>query len=120
MRMRALAMLFALFAGTSSVHAADWFDRVSERLGTIEQTDTGQILLWVNTGGGAPITVQGRTSSCSVTSLLLSPPAGYAKDWLAMVLAATMSGNAFNVFGNCNSSTQQIEATKLVVVYQGT
>jgi hypothetical protein len=119
--MRALATLFALFASTSSVHAADWFDRVSERLGTIEVLDGGQILLWVNTGGGAPITVQGRTSTCSMTSLLLTPtPASAAKDWLAMVLAATMSGNAFTVFGNCNASTQQLEATKLQVVYQGT
>lgn len=118
MRMRALVTLLATSAIVPSAHAADWFDRVGDQLGTIEQTSGGQILMWINNGGIA-VTVPGRTSSCAITSVLLSPPTGKEKDWLAMVLAATMSGNSFTVYGNCNTSTQQIEATRLVVVYQG-
>lgn len=96
--------------------AADWFDRVSERLQFIEQTASGQIKLAVNNGGIA-IAIPGRSSTCSATSVLITAPAGKEKDWLAMVMAAVLSGNALTVYGECNASTWQIESNRILIDY---
>ncbi|MBL8272001.1 hypothetical protein [Steroidobacter sp.] len=112
---RLVAIALALGASLPA-SAADWFDRVTDRLGAIEQTSGGQIKLFIDNGGVA-INVPGRGSSCSATSVLITPPAGREKDWLAMVLAAVSSGNAVAVYGNCNASTWQIESTRIFVVH---
>ncbi|WP_129774619.1 hypothetical protein [Peristeroidobacter soli] len=103
--------------GSVPASAADWFDRVSERFDLIEQSSSGQILLQVNNGGIA-ITVPGRSSSCSATSVLITPPVNKEKDWLAMVLAAVIAGKGVTVYGNCNAATWQIESNRILVDYR--
>lgn len=107
-------VLCAVWAVPAS--AADWFDRVSERLDLIEQTPGGQIKLTVNNGGIA-ISIPGRASTCSATSVLITPPTNREKEWLGMVMGAVLSGKAISVYGECNASTWQIESTRFVVDY---
>ena len=96
--------------------AEDWFDRVSERFSLIEQTATGQIKLHVNNGGIA-ITVPGRASTCSATSVLITPPTNRERKWLGMVMGAVLSGNALTVYGDCNASAWQIVSSRIFVDY---
>lgn len=109
-----VSTLCALCAVPAS--AADWFDRVSDRFDLIEQQASGQIVLHVNNGGIA-VSVPGRTSTCSATTVLITPPASREKDWLAMVMGSILSGGALTVYGDCNASAWQINATRIFVDY---
>lgn len=68
--------------------------------------------------GGIAITVPGRTSTCSATSVLITPPTNREKEWLALVTGAVLSGHAVTVYGECNASTWQIESNRFVVEYR--
>ncbi|WP_293865629.1 hypothetical protein [Steroidobacter sp.] len=112
-----LALVSASFLFVSlPADAADWYLRVSDHLQRVEQTSSGSIVLAVNNGGIA-ISVPGQSSSCSITSVLINPPSGREKDWLAMVLAATLAGKAISVYGDCNAGTWQIVSSRMIVEY---
>lgn len=107
-----------LLGTTLSAHAADWYNDVGIAMGRVEQWSDGSIYLMVPSArNGAPVTLQGASTSCSVTQIHLIPPSGKEKEWLAMVLAATMSGKSVNVFGDCVVSSYRIDANRLVVEY---
>jgi|SRR5688572_25485802 hypothetical protein len=114
------AVFSALLAfAASTTNAADWYPRASAKTEMIEQDASGAIILGVNTwnNGGAAVPVSGHNGTCNITAIRLVPPAGREKDWLAMVLAATMSGNAISVYGECSASTWQIIGTRILVEY---
>lgn len=106
-----------LLAFSLPAAATDWFDRVSDRFALVEQTTSGQIVLHADSGGVA-ISIPGRSSTCSATSVLITAPTGKEREWLAMVLGAVLSGNAVTVYGDCNPSTWQIEANRVFVNYK--
>src|SRR5262245_52720847 len=109
----------AMMAGLSAAtNAADWFDNVGAQMGRIEPWSDGSIWLSIPlSAGGNPISVLGRTSSCSITQIHLVPPVGQEKAWLAALLAATSAGKAVAVFGECVASNSRIDASRLVVDY---
>jgi hypothetical protein len=110
-----VGMLCALCAVPAS--PADWFDRVSERFDFVEQAPSGQIKLGVNNGGIA-ISIAGRASTCSATSVLITPPTNREKEWLGIVMGALLSGKPLTVYGDCNASTWQIESSRIFVEYR--
>lgn len=116
MMLRMAIISTTLLFAAHSASAADWYLRVSNHLQRVEQTSSGAIVLSVNNGGIA-VSVPGQNGSCSITSVLINPPSGREKDWLAMVLGATLSGNAISVYGDCNAGTWQIVSNRFVVDY---
>jgi hypothetical protein len=112
---RALLVLL-LFAAASSVSAADWFYNVAPKMGRIEQWSDGTIY-WSISSNGSAVTLSGTSTSCLVTQIHLIPPVGREKEWLGMLLSATMAGKTAHVFGDCITSNTRIDATRLVIEY---
>ncbi len=109
-----------LLAAASVAGAADWYDNVSLKLERVEQDASGVIYLMVNTwaSGGTGVTVTGHATSCYVTSVRLTAPSGKEKEWLSMVLAATLAGKSVSVYGECNAAGYYIDGSRLIVEYQ--
>jgi hypothetical protein len=103
--------------GATPAFSADWFDNAGAFMGRIEPWSDGTIWLLIPGTSPSAITLQGRTSTCSVSQIHLLPPAGQEKAWLAVLLSAAATGKGVTVFGECISSNTRIDATRLVVEY---
>jgi hypothetical protein len=94
-----------------------WYSRASAKMERVEMdATTGVIILMVSGEVSATVTADDE-STCVASAILITPPTGKENVWLAMVLAATMSGNAVSVYGTCNASAYTIEASRMLVDY---
>ncbi len=108
-----------IFAGilttlSASANAADWYDNAALNMGRVEQGANG--VIWLVRASGT-VEVPGNSSSCIVNAIQLIPPTGKEKDWLAMVLSATIAGKALNVYGDCDQANYRINVNRLVIKY---
>lgn len=99
------------------VWADAWYNNVGAHMGRIEQGSNGQIWLMRPTNDRTRVTISGDGESCYINQVKLIPPTGKEKEWLSMVLTATISGKALNVYGTCNNSTTTIDVVRLVLEY---
>jgi len=108
-----VAVLALLTAQTAN--AAVWYDRVSTQLQRVEVDATGAVILMVS--GPTVWVTAADNSTCRIAAITVTPPAGKEKEYLAMALAATISGKAVSVYGTCNQSAYSIAANRMLVDY---
>ncbi|MFL0811451.1 MAG: hypothetical protein K6L76_13615 [Agarilytica sp.] len=97
---------------SSPAMSAQWYSNINSVVSRIEQDPSGVIWLMKPTGvGGANVNVEG----CSMNQVRLIPPAGREDSWLSMVLATIMSKNKLNVYGDCDTENNRINATRITI-----
>jgi hypothetical protein len=52
-----------------------------------------------------------------VNAIQLIPPSGKEKEWLAMVLSATLADKPISIYGDCDQANYRINANRLVIQY---
>lgn len=113
MNLRAIATAILCSIATSA-QARDWYADVGAVMGKLEQSSGTDI--WLYRAAGT-VSVAGQSGSCQVNTVVLSPPAGKEKEWLAMALGAVLAGKPISVYGECDAANSRITASRIVIVY---
>jgi len=82
----------------------------------IEQSSNGTIWLMANAPSNTPT-----ISNCQAGQVLLMPPTGREKEWLALVISAWAMGKAIQTTGYCDttiSALPVIVGNRLIVDFQ--
>ncbi len=107
-----ILIVIVLFSFSGTTLSAQWFNGIGSVVSRIEQEPSGSIWLMRPTGeNGTSINFQG----CILNQVKLIPPPGREDSWLSMVIAAIMAKKSLNIYGDCDTTNNRINATRITV-----